>query len=250
MALALVYFVNNLDHILENEDSYFGVPDTLISIILSGGSVLFGILTGINQWREVIRARYRATPLHCAAEEGNLEEVKHQLQKSYQDLDVRNKSGKTALNLAADKGHTQVVKTLVEAGAAKDIQDEDGCTAMIWAARRRHVDVLKILIHAKASLDLQASKKWNPNRCGEGSSPLIISSMRGMTEGVQALVDAGAQTELRDKNGNTAIIHAARLGNWQIVDVLIEAGASLDVIGRLFFCTHFTPFMFPQFPEN
>ena len=140
LALALVYFFNNLEYIQENEDCFFGAPETLISIVLSSGSVLFGISTGINQWQKVIRARYRTTPLHCTAEEGNLKQVKRHLQKSLKDLDVRNKSGKTALNLASDKGHLLVVKALVEAGANLDLKDESGWTALMWAARHKRLE--------------------------------------------------------------------------------------------------------------
>ena len=49
-------------------------------------------------------------------------------------LDIQNKDGKTALILAAEKGHADIAASLIAKGANMDIQNKDGNTALIVAA--------------------------------------------------------------------------------------------------------------------
>ena len=45
-------------------------------------------------------------------------------------LDLVGKSGRTPLSYAAEKGRTEVVKTLIDNGAAVDVLDEDSREAL------------------------------------------------------------------------------------------------------------------------
>lgn len=49
------------------------------------------------------------TPLHIAAEKGNLEALVQLLEHFSVKSDVKNVFGKTAMHLAAEKGHVQLV---------------------------------------------------------------------------------------------------------------------------------------------
>ena len=51
----------------------------------------------------------------------------------------------------------------------------------------------------------------------------------GYTATAEALIKAGANLDLQDKNGNTALIVAARYGRTATVEALIKAGANLDL---------------------
>src|SRR5688572_10385487 len=46
---------------------------------------------------------------------------------------------------------------------------------------------------------------------------------------VRAAVDAGADPNERDTQGNTPLMHAAQTGNAEVVQALIDAGAALDL---------------------
>lgn len=65
----------------------------------------------------------------------------------------RERTGFTPLMLAAQRGHVDVCKKLLAAGADVNAVDaNDGGTAAVWAAAEGHVDVLKVRDDAAAGL--------------------------------------------------------------------------------------------------
>src|SRR5512145_331775 len=64
-----------------------------------------------------------------------------------------------------------------------------------------------------------------------GSTPLIIAShrwgtQRGFREVVEALLEAGAQVNARERaSGTTALHWAAEAGNPELIDILADKGA-------------------------
>jgi ankyrin repeat protein len=46
------------------------------------------------------------------------------------------------------------------------------------------------------------------------------------------MIDAGANLNVQDKNGNTPLHNAARFGNEEIADILIEAGADVNILNN------------------
>ena len=213
LALALTYYWNNQDTLWRTETSVLGLPTTLVSVILSFGSVIFGMVTGLRALLQVWSSRYRTTPLHRAAVVGSLEEVRRFLLSCPQSLDVMSKAGKTALMVAADRGHLEVVTALLRAGAQLELQDESGWTALIWAARHRQGRVLKALIASGARTDV---------RDNEGQTALTLISSRGYTEIAAILTDAGADINLQDNRGNTALIYSSSRGHWRVVKLLLS----------------------------
>ena len=53
------------------------------------------------------------------------------------EKDLAEKDGYTALMMAADHGHKDVVRLLLEAGADKDLADHRGHTAVMMASARQ-----------------------------------------------------------------------------------------------------------------
>ena len=70
--------------------------------------------------------------------------------------------GATALILAAQSGHVEVVRLLLEAGADKDVADDDGATALMEAAYRGHVEVVRLLLEAGADKDMASNWATQP----------------------------------------------------------------------------------------
>ncbi|XP_047103342.1 ankyrin repeat domain-containing protein 7-like [Schistocerca piceifrons] len=64
------------------------------------------------------------TKLHKVTWQGNLEKVKAAVKKT--DIDIRDRSNRTALHLAAARGHANVVYFLVNNKANVNIRDSDG----------------------------------------------------------------------------------------------------------------------------
>ena len=90
------------------------------------------------------------TALHLAAIEGHPEVVKLLLEEGA-DKDAATVEGQLtvggqkALHLAALHGRSEVVKLLLEAGADKDAVDLEGRTALDLAIERRHLEVVRLL---------------------------------------------------------------------------------------------------------
>ncbi len=73
--LALTYFIANYNFVWQSEDElkmfgfYTGVPSTLISIVLSAGSITIGIVTGVLAGKKVCLAKGGESHLIKAAKE-------------------------------------------------------------------------------------------------------------------------------------------------------------------------------------
>lgn len=130
--------------------------------------------------------------LHRAAERGDLETVM-QLLSDGTSIDQQNASGETALYLAAKKGHGELVKMLLVAGADRDTSivspyGSEG-TAMHVAINWGHIDVVKIL------LDEGADPNWIDREAG---SPLHMAVFRGRKEIEMLLRERGAKEMVAD----------------------------------------------------
>jgi ankyrin repeat protein len=153
------------------------------------------------------------TLLMFAAENGN-EKLLEFLLKNGANVLIRNKYGDTAVAIAALRGHLQVVRDLVEAGAAIDA---DGWTPLQYAAFDGHADIVSYLINQHALVDARA-----PN----GQTALMFAARNGHVDVVKLLVSAHADVNLDDGSGNTALALALKAGNTDIADYLRGAGAT------------------------
>ncbi|KAJ7343215.1 L-asparaginase [Mycena albidolilacea] len=73
-----------------------------------------------------------------------------------------------------------------------------------------------------------ASGLVNAVDAASGGSPLHAAALNGSAECASLLLQSGALVHLRDTLGHTALYYAARKGYTNIVDVLVQAGASLS----------------------
>ena len=93
--------------------------------------------------------RFTNTALHWAAEGGH-PEVARCLLEVGAELDKENGHGFTPLHLAAARGHVQVAGCLLQAGADKDKARTDGVTPLHMAAMNRHSEIVRCLLEAGA----------------------------------------------------------------------------------------------------
>ena len=61
-----------------------------------------------------------------------------------------------------------------------------------------------------------------------GLTPLIAAVERKDQKSVQLLIDAGADMNSKNPDGNTALIFAAKKGDKESVQILTEAGAKVN----------------------
>ena len=80
--------------------------------------------------------------------------------------------------------------------------------------------------HIKAGTDL------NLKEPAVGSTPLISAAVFGKTEIARALIDAGADVNLKNNEGSTALHSAAFLCRLEIVKMLLENGADKNALNN------------------
>ena len=130
-----------------------------------------------------------------------------------------------SLHAAAHKGDMVEINGLLSSGTDLNQTDGRGRTAMHVAAFASHDEVVAALANAGA----------DPNRLENDRYDIItIAAVANDADMVRTAVDAGGDAKnITSIYDGTALIAAAHLGNWESVQVLIEAGAPLDHVNNL-----------------
>lgn len=124
--------------------------------------------------------------------------------------DAADAQGRTALLAAAEAGHGQIVRLLVERKASLTDQKEP---PLVVAARGGDAEALRVLLDAGAAPDLPGA---------EGSTALETAAALGNVEAVEALA-----TRSGPDGADRALLAAAAAGRADAVAILVEAGADL-----------------------
>jgi ankyrin repeat protein len=152
------------------------------------------------------------TLLMLAVREDHMDLVRRLLELQAR-VAARNRHGETALMLAAAGGNLEMVKLLVERGAAIN---QPGWNPLIYAAWRGRTEVAKYLLDKGAEIDAVS-----PN----GISALMMAARDGHFETVKLLLWEVADPNIKSESGLTALAWALKAGNTKIADLLRQAGA-------------------------
>src|SRR5215831_14632675 len=159
------------------------------------------------------------TPLLVAAFRKHYAAVEALLKRGA-NANARDMQGFDILTLAAVNNDMQLLKLALDNGAdPRRVTGPLDGTALISAAHLGHAEIVRALIDAKAPLD-------HVNRMGW--TALIIAVMlgnnsKGHIETVDLLVKAGAATEIKDRQGTTALGHARARGYQDMITILQAA---------------------------
>jgi uncharacterized protein len=167
------------------------------------------------------REAYGRTPLHVATF-GRHRDAITALAKARADLNLRERDRYDAVTIAAVANDVVTLKLLLQLGAsAKQITSRYDGTALIAAAHLGHDEVVRLLIGAGAPLDHVNNLGW---------TALIESIVLGQggprhVETLRAIVRAGANVNLADRNRQTPLQLARQRGYQAMVAILEQAGA-------------------------
>ncbi|XP_064391932.1 uncharacterized protein LOC135339650 isoform X3 [Halichondria panicea] len=154
-----------------------------------------------------------------ACKTGNVGVVQLALERG-EDPNQANEDNSTALHIASDNGHDEVVRVLLAAKATVNTQDRSNWTALHIASINGHDEVVRVLLAGKATVNTQ--NKW-------GRSPLLAASSNGHLKCVELLINAGANVDIQDELGQSPLWAASFYGHLKCVELLIDAGANVDM---------------------
>ncbi|RVW98860.1 Ankyrin repeat-containing protein [Vitis vinifera] len=163
------------------------------------------------------------TSLHSAARAGNLELALDILSKCEDAealkelLSKQNQSGETALYVAAEYGHCDLVKEMMEYYdvSSAGIQARNGYDAFHIAAKQGDLEVLKVLMEAipETSMTVDLSN----------TTALHTAAAQGHISVVSFLLEKGSSlANIAKSNGKTALHSAARKGHLEVVKALLS----------------------------
>lgn len=159
----------------------------------------------------------KRTPLLAAAAKGKANAVVA-LTQAKADWKAEDPQGRNALSWAAEKGQAEIIRSLLQAGAQADGSNSPA-THLIYAALSGNCECARLLIEAGA----------NPNRAEHRNrhTPITAAAGSGHEEMVKLLIRAGADVNLPRKSDRAAVLLSAELGNVNILQALLRAGADL-----------------------
>ncbi|KAL8241337.1 hypothetical protein R6Q59_014692 [Mikania micrantha] len=146
------------------------------------------------------------TPLHIAATLGDDHIIKLLLQKgAYKE--IRNRSGKTAYDIAVERGHTRLFDAL-------GLGDK-----LCMAARKGEVRTIRRILENGAVINGLDQHGW---------TALHRASFTGRAEVVRFLIENGVDINSRDEDGYTALHCAVESGHVDVLELLVKKGADVE----------------------
>uniref|UniRef100_A0A8C5HQN6 Serine/threonine-protein phosphatase 6 regulatory ankyrin repeat subunit C-like n=1 Tax=Gouania willdenowi TaxID=441366 RepID=A0A8C5HQN6_GOUWI len=160
------------------------------------------------------------TPLHHAAYSGH-EEMVYALLRKGAGVGAKDKQERQPIHLAAHLGHVGVVKLLLSYGGDVMCTDKRGYTPLHAAAANAQSDMVMYL------LSLGVERNYH------GNTPLHLAA--ASSSGVlclEMLVSNGADVNIRNKDGRSALHMAAMYGRFTGSQILIQNGGEVDCVDK------------------
>jgi ankyrin repeat protein len=181
--------------------------------------------------------RYGMTPLHLAAVNGNAA-VMRDLLEAGANPNAALPEGETVLMTAARTGSAEAVTLLLDRGADVNAQDRwYGESALAWAAAQDHGEVVRILlargapVNSRSTLQKTTNRRAGQNILSLGNwTPLMYAARENALDAGRALVKGGADLNLTDPDGATALAIAIINAHYEFGALLLDAGADPNIV--------------------
>ncbi|KAM8779265.1 ankyrin repeat and SAM domain-containing protein 1A isoform 6-T7 [Rhynchonycteris naso] len=160
-------------------------------------------------------------PLHLAAWKGDAQIVRLLIHQgpSHTRVNEQNNDNETALHCAAQYGHTEVVKVLLEELTDPTMRNNKFETPLDLAALYGRLEVVKMLLTAHPNLLSCSARKH---------TPLHLAARNGHRAVVQVLLAAGMDSNYQTEKGS-ALHEAALFGKTDVVQILLAAGIDVNI---------------------
>ncbi|XP_067125162.1 serine/threonine-protein phosphatase 6 regulatory ankyrin repeat subunit B-like [Centruroides vittatus] len=216
------------------------------------------------------------TPIHVAAKHGHLDTVMLLLSDGA-GIDIKTQNGETPLHVAVKNCHFPVARSLLEHWQGKHSKDSvslvnqqnvEGESAMHYAGAitKQNIhyptedkDLVKLLLESGSDVNMEnkAMKETSIHYCSRegnedilkeilehlspaevqsafnrqskyGWSPLLYACRAGHPNLVKVLLQHGARVDIFDESGKAALHLAAEYGHHEVVDILLQNNAFVN----------------------
>ncbi|URD83419.1 Ankyrin repeat-containing protein [Musa troglodytarum] len=167
--------------------------------------------------------------LHLAARAGNAVRVHKVLSECNETqlkdlLCKQNQDGETALYIAAEKGHVDVVREILKVSDTQSaaIKANNSYDSFHIAAKQGHLEVLKDLLRSFPALAMTTNSL--------NSTALDTAATQGHIDVVNLLLETDASlAKIARNNGKTVLHSAARMGHVLVVKSLLDKDPSIGL---------------------
>jgi hypothetical protein len=158
--------------------------------------------------------------LIAAAWENDIPEARRLIEEGA-DVNAKDDSVQSAYLITTSEGYLELLRLTLKHGADVTSLDSFNGTGLIRAADRGHVEIVRELLETEIDADHVNNLGWT------ALLEAIILGDGGPrhTEVVRLLVDAGADVNLADGNGQSPLTHAQDREYAEMVEILRAAGA-------------------------
>ncbi len=130
-------------------------------------------------------------------------------------------AGVTPLMCAATSRSPEIVQALIATGADIAAATGDGKTALHYAAEvSENRAAIEALLRAGAAVDVQENLV--------GFTPLMMAALFGDADGVEALIEAGADVTIARNSGVTALHQATYRFDSSKIRLILDAGGDIE----------------------
>ncbi|KAK4170814.1 ankyrin repeat-containing domain protein [Triangularia setosa] len=193
--------------------------------------------TSLVTWDFNVVDGRQCTPLIWAALNQRVGATRKLIQRKETDVNALNIDGRSVLTIASEKGYTEIVELLLtrddlDINIKDSITHQDhSCNALGWAAWNGHKEVVRLLLTRPDLEPERLDSAW-----GEmplyitGDLPLHHAIYRGHTDMVELLLhDSRVSVNAKSRKDYTPLHVACRIGNKNLVQLLLDHGADLSV---------------------
>lgn len=205
----------------------FDLKVPLIDCASQGYKHMVDLLLEMNCDVNVID-NYGRSALYVASEQGHFEIVKSLVDNKPDGADIASTDNnrKTSLHMACEGGHKNIVQYLINKKADISARDIDGCSSLHMACITGKKEIVELLLKTKKEEIYQSDNS--------GQTPIIIASLHGEKEVVEFLLQFDKEDLNRlklvhdtDKKGFTPLLSACINGHINTTTLLIDKGSDI-----------------------
>lgn len=176
-------------------------------------------------WNTFSLSKYGDNALHYTSRLDKPSLIRLLVHTALFDINARNLEGDTALSIACDCGLTEVVRVLLECGADANTENARSKTPLILATELispYDIQIVQMLVRSGAASVNHRTRGRNAN------TALLHAAKFGNIEVIKELVNYDADINFRSPDGSTALMRASYYNHVEIVRYLLNHGAVVD----------------------